>query len=70
LLAPARTPRVIVDKVHAAVMRALQLPDVKQRMADVGFEIVGGSPDEFAKLIREEIPKWNRIVKEAGIKGE
>jgi tripartite-type tricarboxylate transporter receptor subunit TctC len=70
LLAPARTPRVIVGKVHSAVMRALQLPDVKQRMADVGFEIVASSPDEFAKLIREEIPKWNRIVKEAGIKGE
>jgi tripartite-type tricarboxylate transporter receptor subunit TctC len=70
ILAPARTPRVIVDMVNAAVMRALQLPDVKQRMADVGFEIVGSSPDEFARLIREEIPKWTKVVKETGIKGE
>jgi tripartite-type tricarboxylate transporter receptor subunit TctC len=70
LLAPARTPRAIVDKVNAAVSRALELPDVKQRMADVGFEIVGGSPEDFAKLIREEIPKWNKVVKEAAIKGE
>jgi tripartite-type tricarboxylate transporter receptor subunit TctC len=70
ILAPARTPRAIVDKVNAAVSRALELPDVKQRMADVGFEIVGGSPDDFAKLIREEIPKWNRTVKEAAIRGE
>jgi len=70
LLAPARTPRAIVDKVNAAVSRALELPDVKQRMADVGFEIVGGSPDDFAKLIRAEIPRWNKVVKEAGIRGE
>ncbi|HEY0337153.1 MAG TPA: tripartite tricarboxylate transporter substrate binding protein [Burkholderiales bacterium] len=70
LLAPARTPRAIVDRINASVNRALELPDVKQRMADVGFEIVGGRPDDFAKLIREEIPKWNRVVKEAGINGE
>jgi tripartite-type tricarboxylate transporter receptor subunit TctC len=36
-------------------------------MADVGFEIVGSSPDEFARLIREEIPKWTKEVKETGI---
>jgi tripartite-type tricarboxylate transporter receptor subunit TctC len=70
LLAPARTPRSIVDKVNAAVVRALELPDVKQRMADVGFEIVGSTPADFAKLIREEIPRWNKVVREAGIKGE
>ena len=70
LLAPARTPAAIVDKINAAVNRALELPDVKQRMADVGFEIVGGRPGDFARLIREEIPKWNRVVREAGIKGE
>ena len=70
ILAPARTPRPIVDKLNAAVVRALQLPDVRQRMADVGFEIVGGSPEDFAKLIREEIAKWNKVVKEAGIRGE
>ncbi|MDB5863021.1 MAG: hypothetical protein JWO70_827 [Betaproteobacteria bacterium] len=37
---------------------------------DRSFEIIGGSPDEFARLIREEIPKWTKVVKETGIKGE
>ena len=39
-------------------------------MANVGFEIVGSTPEEFAKLIREEIPKWTKIVREAGIRAE
>src|SRR5687768_5654043 len=70
LLAPARTPRPIIDKLHAEVVRIVKLPDAKERLSNVGFEIVGSSPEEFAKLIREDIPKWNKVVRESGIRGE
>ena len=48
----------------------MQLPESKERMAGVGFEIVGSTPAEFAQLIRTEIPKWTKIVREAGIRAE
>ena len=70
LLAPARTPRPIVDKLHTEVVRIVKLPDAKERLANVGFEIVGSSPEEFAKLIRDEIPKWTKVVREGAIRGE
>ena len=70
LLAPARTPRPIVDKLNAEVVRIVKLPEAKERLAAVGFEIVGSSPEDFAKLIREDIPKWNKVVREGAIRGE
>jgi tripartite-type tricarboxylate transporter receptor subunit TctC len=70
LLAPARTPRPIIDKLHAEVVRIMKLPESKERLGNVGFEIVASSPEEFAKLIRDEIPKWTKVVREGGIRGE
>lgn len=70
LLAPAGTPRGIVDKLHAEVARIAKLPDTKERLGAVGFEIVGSTPEAFAKLIREEIVKWTKVVRESGIRGE
>ena len=70
ILSTAGTPRPIIDKLHGKVVRIMKLPEAKDRMANVGFEIVGSTPEEFAKLIREEIPKWTKIVREAGIRAE
>jgi tripartite-type tricarboxylate transporter receptor subunit TctC len=70
LLAPARTPRPLVDKLHAEVVRITKLPDAQERLANVGFEIVGSNPEEFANVIRDDIPKWTKIVREAAIRGE
>ncbi len=70
LLTTAKTPPSIVDKLYREVIRIMKLPEAKERMANVGFEIVGSTPAEFAKLIREEIPKWTKIVREAGIRAE
>jgi tripartite-type tricarboxylate transporter receptor subunit TctC len=70
LLAPARTPRPIIDKLHAEVVRIMKLPESKERLGNVGFEIVASTPEEFAKLIRDEIPKWTKVVREGGIRGE
>ena len=70
LLAPARTPRSIVDTLHGEVVRIVKLPDVRERLANVGFEVVASTPEDFAKLIRDEIAKWSKVVREAGIKGD
>ncbi len=70
ILAPAGTPRAVVDKLHAEIIRAINLPDTKERLGNVGFEIVGSSPAGFAKLIRDEIPKWTKVVRDSGIRGE
>jgi tripartite-type tricarboxylate transporter receptor subunit TctC len=67
-LAPAGTPQAIVDKVHQDTVKVLAMPDVQKRFADNGLDVVGGTPAEFAQVIRTEIPYWAKIIKEAGIK--
>ncbi len=68
LLAPARTPATIVRKLHLETVRALALPDLRAKLADLGVEGIGSSPDEFAAVIKSEIPKWTKVIKESGIK--
>lgn len=69
-LAPAGTPKVIIDKVHHDTVKVLAMPDVQKRFADNGLDIVGGTPAEFVQVVRTEIPYWAKIIKEAGIKAE
>jgi tripartite-type tricarboxylate transporter receptor subunit TctC len=68
LLAPARTPAAIVRKLHLETVKALALPDLRAKFADLGLEPIGNSPDEFAAVIKSEIPKWTKVIKESGIK--
>jgi tripartite-type tricarboxylate transporter receptor subunit TctC len=68
LLAPARTPREIVNKIHADVVRVLEMPDTKARLAAEGVNGSGSSPSEFAAMIQAEIVKMAKIVKAANIK--
>jgi tripartite-type tricarboxylate transporter receptor subunit TctC len=70
LLAPAGTPRDYVQRLNGAVQRALKSKELQTRLSDLGFEIAGGTPEEFARWIQGEIPKWNRVVKAAGVKIE
>ena len=71
LLAPAGTPRDIVMKLHAAVTRAVNDPEVKKRFLDDGAEITASAtPEEFGNLVRAEVAKWAKVVKDAGIKVE
>jgi tripartite-type tricarboxylate transporter receptor subunit TctC len=70
VLAPARTPKTIVTRLHDEIVRGLALPDVKERLNNVGFELVGGTPDEFAVFIKSEITKWAKVVKASGAKPE
>lgn len=68
LLAPAGTPKDIVTRVHAAVAKALQLPEVQERLQGLGMQIVGGGPDQFGSFMRSESAKWGRIVRDSGAK--
>jgi tripartite-type tricarboxylate transporter receptor subunit TctC len=70
LLAPAGTPRAIVDKVHRDLLQVLGQPDVRERLAGAGIEIVGSSPEELARHIRSEIPKWARVIKQSGARAD
>ena len=70
LLAPAGTPRPIVERLHAEVQRALQEPAVRQRLVDIGGEARGLSPDEFRAMLTAESERWTRLVSEAGIPRE
>lgn len=68
MLVPAGTPRPIVDRLHGALLKALAAPDVKAKFAEQSVEIVGSRPEEFDKLIRDEIVKWSKVVKASGAK--
>jgi tripartite-type tricarboxylate transporter receptor subunit TctC len=70
LLAPARTPPMIIRKVHLETVRAFAMPDLRAKLADLGLEAISNSPEEFAGVIKSEIPKWAKVIKEAGIKLE
>jgi tripartite-type tricarboxylate transporter receptor subunit TctC len=68
LLAPAATSKEIIVKIHTDVLRVLKLPDVQERIASQGADIVGNSPAEFATFIAAESAKYARIIKQAGVK--
>ena len=70
ILAPAGTPRPIIDLLNREIGKVMTSPDVKQRMLAIGFEPVVTSPEEFAERIRADIPRLGRIVREAHIKPE
>jgi tripartite-type tricarboxylate transporter receptor subunit TctC len=68
LLAPAGTPKDIIDKLHDETVKALAIPEVRKKFDELGLEPVGNSPAEFAALIRKETPEWAKVIKDAGIK--
>ena len=68
LLAPAGTPAAVIKRLNAEVNRVLGMPDVSGRLAAEGGEVLGGSPEGFASLLKADHAKWGRIVKESGAK--
>lgn len=70
LVAPAAVNKDVVARLHGETVKALSLPDVKERIAAAGADVVGSSPEEFAAFIRNERAKYARIAKEANIKLE
>jgi len=67
IVAPAKTPRPIVTQLNQTLIKIVRSPDVVERMAGMGNEPVGSTPEEFDRLIREEIPKWAKVIRQAGI---
>jgi tripartite-type tricarboxylate transporter receptor subunit TctC len=67
LLAPAKTPKPVIDRLHAATLAALKNPEMRERLVSLGAEIGGNSPEAFAELIRDDIVKWGKVVKALGI---
>ncbi len=70
LFVPAGTSRAIIDALHAAVARALALPEVKERLLVLGADGVGDTPQHFTAFIKDDIAKWAKVVKTAGLKIE
>lgn len=67
---PAKTPRPVVDKLNAEITKAIKHPDVAKRFAQLGAEPVGSSPEELAKYLGTEIPRWSEIIRTRDIKAE
>ena len=69
-VAPHGTPAAIVTKLHADVVKALNTPEMKERLAAQGIEGIGSTPGQFASFLREELAKWAKVIKAAGIRAE
>ncbi|HKA46056.1 MAG TPA: tripartite tricarboxylate transporter substrate binding protein [Burkholderiales bacterium] len=67
VLAPAGTPREIVTKLNGEIVRALNLPEVRDRLLSMGAEPVGNTPEQFGEYIRAEIAKWAKVIRETGM---
>src|SRR5918993_388959 len=67
LLAPSGTPTALVEAVHRATVQVLALPEMRKRFDEMSVEPVGNSPAEFGAVIKAELPKWAKLIAEAGI---
>ena len=66
-LAPAGTPATIVTKLSEELARAVKLPEIASRLAEDGGEPIGSTPEQFRQLIRTEVPRWRKIIKDTGL---
>ncbi len=67
-LAPAGTPKDIVARLNTELNKALQLPDLQKRLAEQGADATGGTPEQFAALMRDDLQRWGKVVKDSGAK--
>ena len=70
ILAPAGTPKAIINRLNAEVNAAFKLPDVKAKLNGAGIEIQGGTPQAYANLIKADLTKWHKVTEAAGTKPE
>ena len=70
LLLPARTPPAVVTKIATEVRRAMASPDVKQRVTDLGFDVIASTPEQFTAQVKAEIERWGKVIRSAGIKAQ
>ena len=70
LFAPAKTPDAIIHRLNQEVVRVIRKPDVKEKFSSIGVETASGSPADLAALIKADLAKWSKLIKQAGIKVE
>ncbi len=70
ILAPAATPRPVIDRLNQEIVRIMQAPAMKQRLANDGLEVVAGTPEQFGAHIKAETEKWAKVIKAMGLKLE
>jgi tripartite-type tricarboxylate transporter receptor subunit TctC len=70
ILAPAKTPKPIIDRLQKEIAAVLMLPEVRERYQKNGFEVVGNTPAEFAEQIKADYARWGKVVKEANIRAD
>lgn len=68
VVAPVRTPKETIGRLNSEIVKVLRAPDLKERFSSQGVELVGGSPEQFDAYIRQEISKWEKVLKAAGIR--
>jgi len=67
---PAKTPREIVARLNDATVKALRSPEIRERMTQIGFDVVASTPEEFGRFMQEEVSRWTRVVQKGGIKAD
>ena len=70
IVAPANTPKPVIDKLAAEITRILRAPDMSKRLVEMGVDPLGGTPEEFGKRIRADIARFGKAVKESGAKAD
>ena len=70
VLGPANMDPAVVQKLSSTLTRALQTPAVRDKLSELGFDVIGSTPEAYAKLIRDEIERWSKVVRDQGIKVE
>ena len=67
---PAGTPKEIIARINAEINRVISLPDVRERLAAVGAEPLGGTPEDFAAVIKSDVARFTKLVRDTGIQAE
>ena len=70
MFAPGKTPRPIINKVHGEVVKALNLPDVREKLVAMGSDPVGSTPEEFYAHIKVELERWGKVIRDNNIRSE
>lgn len=70
IFAPAKTPRPIIDKIHAEVVKILNTPDVREKLIAAGSDPVGSTPEEFLVFVKSELARWGKVIRENNIRAE
>ncbi len=69
-LAPAGTPRAVIDRLSQEAHKAVNDTDIKTKFSEIGIEPVGGTPEATSKFLADEIAKWSKVITTAGVKAE